>query len=221
MMDRSLGLAEELLLLALNERKGTVLVSASLALPYGLAGAALVELAGAGLVRVDEKKLIAAEGGSARDVVLDGILEMMRSSKRVRSAEHWVGRIGRSSRKLKETLLDRLVQKGILESEEGRLLWIFTTHHYPEADSRPELEIRERVRSAVLGGALPDERTSALIALVHACDLVGEIFPKEERREAKKRAKQIAESQAIGSAVAAAVDAVKTAVVLAATAASS
>jgi hypothetical protein len=221
MMDRSLSLAEELLLLALNERKGTILLSASLALPYGLAGASLIELAAAGLVRVDEKKLIPAGSGSARDMVLDGILETMRSSKRVRSAEHWVGRIGRSSRKLKETLLDRLVQKGILESEEGRLLWVFPTRRYPEADARPEQEIRSRLRSAVLGGAPPDERTSALIALVHACDLVGAIFQKEERREAKKRARQIAESQAIGSAVVAAVDAVKTAVVAAAAAGSS
>ncbi len=44
-MDKNLNLAEELLLLALNEEKGTVVFAASTALPYGLAGALLIELA--------------------------------------------------------------------------------------------------------------------------------------------------------------------------------
>ena len=84
-MDTKLSLAEELLLLALNEEKGTVLTAASMALPYGLAGALLVELIEAGLVRIEGKELVAALRGSARDEMLDGILGTIRSSKRTRS----------------------------------------------------------------------------------------------------------------------------------------
>ena len=215
-MDRTLNLAEELLLLALNDEKGTVLMAASMGLPYGLAGALLIELVEAGLLRIEGKELIAAAGGSARDELLDGILGTIRSSKRTRDLKHWVGRLGRSGGKIKKDLLARLVQKGVLREEERRLLWIFPSPRYPEIDPRPEYGVRGRVRSGILGVVPPEDRTAALISLVHACDLIGVLFDKGERRDAKRRAKEITASQPIGSAVARTVEAVKVAVIAAA-----
>ena len=215
-MDRTLNLAEELLLLALNDEKGTVLMAASMGLPYGLAGALLIELVEAGLLRIEGKELIAAAGGSARDELLDGILGTIRSSKRTRDLKHWVGRLGRSGGKIKKDLLARLVQKGVLREEEHRLLWIFPSPRYPEIDPRPEYGARGRVRSGILGITPPEARTAALISLVHACDLTGVLFDKGERRDAKRRAKEITASQPIGSAVARTVEAVKVAVIAAA-----
>ncbi len=59
-METKLNLAEELLLLAMHEEKGTVLLRAATALPYGLAGALVIELVEAGLLRLDGKNLVAA-----------------------------------------------------------------------------------------------------------------------------------------------------------------
>jgi len=216
-MKTKLNLAEELLLLALNDEKGTVLMAGSMGLPYGLAGALLVELIEAGLVRVEGKELIATARGSALDGLLDEVLGTIRSSKRTRSLNHWVGKIGRSGAKIKGKLLARLVEKSILQREEHRWLWVFPTNRYPQIDPGPEYRIRERVRSAIRGMIPPDERTAALISLVHACDLTGTIFEKGERREARKRAKEITKSQPIGSAVARAVEAIKAAAIAAAT----
>ena len=80
----------------------------------------------------------------------------------------------------------------------------------------PEFGIRERVRSGLRGLTEPDDRTAALISLVHACDLTGMLFEKGERREAKKRAKEISAGQPVGSAVAQTVEAVRAAVIVAA-----
>jgi hypothetical protein len=215
-MDKNLNLAEELLLLALNEEKGTVVCAASMTLPYGLAGALLIELSQAGLVRVEGKKLVASPGGSARDGLLDEALAAIRSSKKTRSLEHWVGKIGRSGGKIKKALLARLVEKRILVKEERRFLWFFPGARYPQSDPRPETVIRERIRSGIRGYAMPPERTAALISLLHACELVGVVFEKGERREARKRAKEISKTQPVGSAVARAVAAVRTAVIAAA-----
>jgi hypothetical protein len=214
-MDAKLKLAEELLLLALNEEKGTVVMAGSIGLPYGLAGALLIELAADGLIRVEGKELVAAPGGSARDEVLDEVLGVIRSAKRTRDLKSWVGKIGRSAGKLKGRLLDRLVAKGILRREEHRLLLLFPTTRYPETNPMPEYAVRERVRRALRGMTPPDGHTAALISLVHACDLVGVLFEKGERREAKKRAKEISASQPIGDAVARVVEAAKAAVVMA------
>ncbi len=110
-----------------------------------------------------------------------------------------------------------MVEKGILVREEGRLLWVFPTTRYPQMDPRPESRIRDEVRSALRGVGLPEERLAALIGLVQACDLVGVLFEKGERREAKKRAKEIGRGQPIGSAVARVVEGVQAAVIIAAT----
>lgn len=215
-MDTKLSLAEELLLLALNDEKGTVLIRASTALPYGLAGALLVELAEAGLVRLEGKVLVAEARGSARDGLLDGILEKVLASKKPRTIGHWVTKFGFSGGKLKRELLDRLVVKRVLGRDEGRVLWIFPTARYPQADGRPEYVIRERIRSALRGMSRPDQRTAALISLAQPCDLIGMLFEKGERRDAAKRAKEIVKSQPIGSAVDRVVQAVKAAVIAAA-----
>jgi hypothetical protein len=215
-MDTKLSLAEELLLLALNDEKGTVLMAGATGLPYGLAGALLVELIAAGLLRIEGKALVAAPSGSARDEILDGVLSEMRSARRTRDIKHWVGKVGRSGGKIRAKLAERLVAKGILRKEEGRLLLIFPTTRYPQVNPMPEYGVRERVRAALRGMTPPDERTAALISLVHACDLVGPLFEKGERREAKKRAKEISASQPVGSAVARTVEAVKAAVIIAA-----
>lgn len=213
---KQLSLAEELLLLALNDEKGTVVMAASLGLPYGLAGAALIDLVEAGLLRLEGKEVRAAASGSAADDLLDGFLAAIRSSRKPRTIGHWIGRFGRSGGKIKQELLRRLVEKRILAKEERRLLWIFPASRYPQTDPMPEYRIRERVRAGIRGITPPDRRTAALIALVQACDMIGILFERGERRDAKKRAKEIGASQPIGSAVARVVEMVRAAVIAAA-----
>lgn len=215
-MDHKLNLAEELLLLALKEESGTVRMAAVTALPYGLAGALLIELVLAGFARIDGKRLVPAPTGSTRDALLDGYLEQLRAAPKARTIAAWVGRLGQKAGKPKHVLLDRLVAKRILTKEERHIFWIFMTWRYPQADAMAGHRIRERVRAAIRGIGAPDERTAALIGLVHACELVGSVFEKDERREARRRAKAIAAGQPIGDAVAQAVRAVRAAVIAAA-----
>jgi hypothetical protein len=91
-------------------------------------------------------------------------------------------------------LLDRLIEKGILRREEHKILWVFTSKHYPAQDLRPETELRTRVHAAVLEGAEPDDRTRSLLVLVHACNLVSELFEKPERKAAAENLKAIADT---------------------------
>jgi len=214
-MSPYLSLAEELLLLALHDEKGTVLMTGSTGLPYGLAGASLIELIDAGLLRVEGKTLSAAASGTAHDDVLDGILAQVRSAQRARDLKYWVSRIGRSGGKIKARVADRLVGKGILQKEEHRVLLIFPTTRFPQVNPMPEYGARERIRAALRGMTPPDERTAALIGLAYASDLIGRLFEKSERREAKKKAKDIAKSRPVGAAVVQTVEAVRAAAIAA------
>ncbi len=220
MKHEKLSLGEELLLVSLDDRKGTISFCASSGLPYGLAGAALLELFFAKLVRVEDDILVPQARGSARDERLDEMLKTMRASSRPRSAKYWIGRFGRSAKKLKQDALARLVRGGVLSEKEGRLLWVFPICRYPESSVTPEREIRKRVRGAILGTTRADERTLALIGLLHACDLVSPIFEKGERSNAKRRAKEIAQREPLGRAVGQVILGVRAAIIASSAAAS-
>src|SRR5512136_398316 len=120
MMETKLSLAEELLLLALNDEKGTVSIAASMGLPYGLAGALLIELQEGGLIRIEGKELVPASAGPVKDDLLGEILGTLRSSRKTRTLGHWVAVFGRTGGKIKKRLLTRLVAKRILTMEERR-----------------------------------------------------------------------------------------------------
>lgn len=214
-----LTLAEELLLLSLRDDKGTVLCSASIGLPYGLAAAVLMELAIKEKIRIDGKKLVAAPAGDTGDAILDECLGLLRASARPKTIAGWMTRLG-GRKSIQRTYLDRLVQKRILRREEHRILWVFSADRFPTADPLEELEVRRRLRQTAFTAAAPDAHTRLLASLVQACGLTGEIFPdRDERRKAKKRFAELAKDEAFGKAVADQVAAVMVACVTACVAA--
>lgn len=195
----SFTLMEELMLLGLHGEKGHQV--ASTALPYGLAGAILVELMVHGRIRLSEEFVEAADRKAVGDPVLDEALAIIRSASRRKRPKGWVSALPGRLKALPRRVAERLVQRGVLRAEERKVLWIFPVTRYPERDSRPEREIRQRVRDAILRDRALDERTAALIALMGACRLVDEVFEKDERKPARKRIKEIVRGNPYGDAV--------------------
>lgn len=196
-----LNLAEELLLLALHDEKGTVLSSASTALKYGLSGAILMELTLNRRLHTDEKNLVVVDAASTGDDVLDEALTKIRESKRNRNAKYWVNKLSKGITDLKGRLLNRLVHKGILRREEHRILWVIPSQRYPTKDAKMEQGVREHIRAVILDGKMPDSRMTMLISLIKACNLVNELFSRKERKIARKRIKEIAESDLIAKMI--------------------
>ena len=220
-----LSLMEELLLLALEDDKGTVPSSVQTALPYGLAAAGLSDLLLAGRLTTAEKQKVSVVDGTATgDDLLDEMLAKISQSRKQKSLKDWVSSFGGGGiKKSQQRLEDRLIAKGILRLEEGRFLSIFPWHHYPTIDGGPEAEARESLHGVLLGGAIPEPRTAILVSLVAACNLVDKLVTKEERKLAKQRAKEIGKGEYAGQAVSKAVEevAAATAAMIAAVAAAS
>ncbi len=202
-----LSLAEELLLLALDDEKGTISGSAQTTLKYGLAAAGIMDLLLAGKMVMGEKnKVSVPDSAPTGDDILDEMLADVQQSRRLKSIGDWVRDFGNGKIKnLGERLETRLVEKGVVRVEEGRFLKLFPWHHYPTLDGGPEAETRERIRMVLIGGEDPDARTATLISLARACRLLDGLFPKEERKRAGQRAKEIAKGEFAGAAVARAV----------------
>lgn len=198
-------LAEDLLLLALDDDKGTVSWQRSTTLPYGLGGALLIDLALQKRIDSVDKKIIAGDPSPTGDEVLDVALETIRAEDKLRDAKHWVTKLGGRTG-LREQLARRLVTRGILREREHTFLWVFHDPRFPTSDAGRESAVRARIREVALAGAEPDTRMLSLLSLVSACDLTGSLFSREERTQARRRIKELVDgdqfSEAVGRAVA-------------------
>ncbi|MFD1547624.1 GOLPH3/VPS74 family protein [Nonomuraea guangzhouensis] len=204
----SVTIAEELLLLAYSEEEGKQLISAT-QLDPALGGAILAELAVNERVALSGKKVSVVSATPLGDDELDATLARIAAEGKERRPDWWVQRL--HSTKLRRRLLTRLAESGVLTEERGKVLGVFPTTRWPEADGRVEAEVRQRVGD-VLAGAEPDARTAVLIAVMYAAKLDRKAFPGASR----KRVKEIAEGEWAGDAVAKTIAAINSVVVIAA-----
>lgn len=205
-----LALPDALLLLALDEERGTAARSAEL--DQGLGGAVVLELALRQRLDVVDGKVVVTDQEPTGDPVLDGVLARVAADRRQRTPKHWVVKASKDARR---AVADRLVASGVLRREERRVLGLFPVTSLPAGDRGPEAAVRARLDDAVLRGLAPDERTAALAALVHATGLARVVFPtgsREERRAVEARLAQLAEGEWAAAAVRQAVRDIESAV---------
>jgi hypothetical protein len=209
-------LATDLLLLALDDERGTVLSQASIGLDYGLAGAIVMELALRGRIGVDDG-VSTTIGPATDDALLDDALRAIAATPG-KDLSHWVWHLSRDVGGLRQRLLDRLVAQGTLQKRERRVLLLFHQNVYPERDARVEHDIRRRVDDALLDGRPPDAPTACLIHLAAACRVIDAIYPHDRHEAIDARIKALGDAGLAGAnAVAALVAQAETAAVTAAT----
>jgi hypothetical protein len=215
-------IAEDLLLLLLDDETGA---PQSSYLSTALGGAVLVELALASYVGVEEgsrwhtaKVTPIAGAQPPADAVLAAGLATI--AERPRSAQDLVNRLGKG---LPESLAERLVEGGILERRDDRLLGLFPRKRWPSVDLAHEQELRRSLTAALVAGQQPDQRTAALIALLSALDRSHQSVDHDgiKAREIKRRAKEIADGDWAAAAVRDAIQAATAAMIAATTAATS
>lgn len=213
-------LAEDLLLVLLDDESGKAIVDGS-ALPRVLAGAVLLELALSGTVTPDADGTVARKGRlvvrpdpAPADPVLADATRRLADAKPMKPA----AAIEKLTKGLQDTLLARIVDRGWVREERGRILGVFPTRRWPAIDESHERGVRAELRAALVDGLTPSSRTAALISLLSAVSAAPKIFPDADRRAVKKRAKEIADGEWAGAAVRQAVEAVNAAMIAAVTA---
>ena len=112
---------------------------------------------------------------------------------------------------LRDRLLARLAAAGVLTEEKASVLAVFPTTRWPTADPGPEGEVRSRLRSALVDGLTPTERTVPLVALLQATDLLVKAVPSEDKLALKARAKRLSDGDWAAKAVKQAIEEVTSA----------
>ncbi|MFC6342189.1 GPP34 family phosphoprotein, partial [Nocardioides hankookensis] len=163
-------IAEDLLLLLLDDESGK-LTGTSYPQP-ALGGALLIELALSGAVEVGDKtsvwrtaKVRAVPEQPPEDPILRAAYDVV--AEKERSAQDLVDRLGKGVR---DRLADQLVERGILERRDDKVLGLFPRTRWPAVDSTHEDGVRRALTGALVQGQDPDERTAAIVALLHALD---------------------------------------------------
>lgn len=189
-------IAEDLLLLHLNEYNGSVIGSTNI--EKSLAGALLAELAIFGRVHLDaggsvwrSARVVAVPGPPFADPLLAHALALV--AERPRSAQAVVTRLGRG---LREPLLGRLAARGVIQPQERRVLGISPSTGWFATSAEPVAGLRGHIAAALTGSAPLTPATGALVALLHADGTINKVVgvPGISGREVNRRAKVIGEA---------------------------
>jgi len=218
--------AEDLLLLLLDDETGALRASSQIRVALG--GAVLAELALGGHVDIEEKRgfwhvaKVRATGPRPEHPLLAEAWSTV--AEKERSAQDLVNRLGKG---LRERITEELARRGVLRREEDRVLGVFPRTRWPAADSSHEDGVRRQLEAALLQGQDPDPRTGSLVAILSAVDQAPKVLehPGLSNGEVRKRAKAIARgdwaAQGVADAIAATNAAVTAAIAGAAVAGSS
>ncbi|TWF93390.1 GOLPH3/VPS74 family protein [Saccharopolyspora dendranthemae] len=199
-------IVEGLMLLLLHDEHGTIAGAGTL--HYTLGGAMLVELALRGAIDAEEGRasLNGPEVRAVGDVPIEDPL--LRSAydavaQKTQRVQPLLLKIGGG---LREPVIDRLVERGLVRREEKRVLGVFRSTRWPAEDSQHEADLLEDVRAVLEDGSEPDSRTAAVIALLSSSGALPTLHPTPKwSSRVATRAKEIEQGSWGASAVNAAV----------------
>ena len=201
-----LTFAEEIVLLLLDDESGEFVSAPVWSRKCALSGAVLMDLALHGRIDTDLRKLVVIDRSPVGDDLLDPILATIVAEKEIHDARHWVERMAEERADwIQSQALSRLVKRGILEPEGGRLLFVFRTRRYPVIDGKAEREVKLRIMNVLFSDDIPSPRDIVIICLADACRIFGRIMSETEVERAREKIEVVRRMDLIGQAVSGAV----------------
>jgi hypothetical protein len=187
-------LSEKLFCLAVNPKKGGILLSASSALGMTLTGAIFFELMNEKIVSVENRRVRLLNPSQQSDAVHEFVLRRMREHGRDRKIRVWISYFGARKRKLQKLFIRDLVRRNVLRTEERRFLFIPYEKVFVTDRERVE-SIANEVENAIFRKDQKTEESLTLAVLVARSNLLSRVFPERRRRkEAAKLMKKIPET---------------------------
>ncbi|WP_419918107.1 GOLPH3/VPS74 family protein [Candidatus Poriferisocius sp.] len=198
-----LRFVEEIILLLLRDDDGKFIGVSQSSMDRAVAGAVLMELAMENRIDTDLDHLLLIDGTPVGDDLLDPTLALIaeETGEERSDARHWVESTARKAPEIREKALDRLVERGILERQDDRFLWVFRSRRYPMVDGEAEKEVKLRIMGVLFSNEIPSPRDVVIICLAHACGIFGELLSKRELEQASARIEQVRKLDLIGQAM--------------------
>lgn len=196
-----LSIAEEIMLLLLEDDEGRFVHVPELSVRCVLSGAVLMELALKDRIDTDLEKLIVVNTVPLNDELLDPTLAKLAASEDDRDARYWVEFFARDADNIRRHALNRLCETGVLERKDDRFLWVFKTRRYPIRDGKFDREVKHRIMSILFTDEIPEPRDIIIVGLVDACGLFRHLLSEREHKRVRERIALIRQMDLIGQAV--------------------
>ena len=210
-----LRFSEEIMLLLLDDKGGRFIDVPALALEYALAGAVLMDLAMEGRIDTDPERLFVIDPAPTGDDLLDPTLAPIVQSEETRDTRYWIKHTVEGAEEIRERSLARLVDRGILQREEDRFMWVLRTRRYPIVDDRTVREVKLRIMGVLLSDDIPDARDIVIISLADVCRIFEGLLSGRELKAAAARIEQVRRMDLIGREIAKAVTEIETSLAMA------
>ena len=196
-----LSIAEEVLLLSVDDETGVFLHGPEVHVELALGGAVLMDLALVNRIDTDPERLFLVDASPTGDDLLDEVLARVAASETERRTEDWLIDLREEAATLRGRLIERLVDRGILERVEDRVLGLFTNRRYPVVDDRADREVRRRIVNALFSDEIPEPRDVMIVDLVVACDLLETLIHPRDVKTVWPRVEQLERMELIGREV--------------------
>ncbi len=208
-MSNSIGttVAEELLLLSMDEEYGEALTIPARNLGYALAGAVLMELSLLERIDTGTDTLNVTNSEPVGDDLLDPVLaDIVDTSGEPRTPEFWVRRIASGSEALRQKTLERLAEQGAIEADDSGLFSLSRKTRHARYHSAPQsqqdvADIRLRISQVIFSDEIPDIRSIVLIGLANACDMFKHMLSETEYEAASERIELISRLELLNRSV--------------------
>lgn len=172
----------------------------TLSLRYGLAGAVLMDLAIENRIDTDLQRLAVIDATPVGDELLDPTLAEI-SAAEGHDTRHWLERTAARADEIHAGVLDRLIDRGVLERRQRSSRGLFGSRRSEVIDGEARRQVRVRVMSVLLGDDIPDPRDVMLVCLAHACGAFEELLARGEFADVIPRLEQLRKLELIGRAV--------------------
>jgi golgi phosphoprotein 3 len=202
-----LSIAEGLYLIALDDEEGRLLAAAEKAIIPGILSAIVLELYLQKKITLQGGVVSVVDSTGTGNGVVDKVLKKIRSGmdvvEEVKSLEH-------DFKDIMTDLNALLAQRGILQKEATKLLWIPLSQRMDNANYAFEQEIRNNIQAMVFKNAKPTPSFAILMSLIYDCNILDEVFSdKDDLVDAVKVAKDIVNSPALDEELSGALKALK------------
>ncbi len=195
-----LRFAEEVILLLLNDGDGRFARVPKWSLDYALAGGVLMDLALENRIDTDLENMVLIDSTPTGDSLLDPTLEEIAAGTN-RNTSYWLEQTADKADAIRDLVLARLIEQGILEVEDDRFLWVFRSRRYPSIDGTAEREVKLRIMGVLFSDEIPSPRDVVIICLADACGIFKSLLSNRELDNVAPRIEQVRRLDLIGQAL--------------------
>jgi len=196
-----LTLAEDIILLLLDDDTGKLASIDLMTLNYAMAGAVLMDLALRNKIDTDLESLIVADSTPTGLQMLDTYLDKISSENKENNTRYWLTELSNYGEDIVDSVLNMLVEKKILKTEEKKILWVIATRVYPMIDDKEEKEVKRRIIDLLMSDEIPTPQDVVLVSLMDTCSLFTTILSSKEVERLSSRIEQIRKLDLIGQEV--------------------